>query len=143
MIGHRRRQRGIRGDLDAALHANYVVIGANCVGTMNRMTYLGELEQLVLLATLRLGPDARAAGVRQELAGQGGRRVARGAVYITLDRLVKKGYLRSRLGDPSAERGGRPQRFFAITDKGKDALRVSRDALVRLWSGYESALERP
>ncbi len=109
---------------------------------MNRMTYLGELEQLVLLATLRLGPDARAAGVRQELAEQGGRRVARGAVYITLDRLVKKGYLRSRLGDPSPERGGRPQRFFAITDKGKAALRVSRDALVRLWSGYESAVER-
>ena len=109
---------------------------------MNRMTYLGELEQLVLLATLRLGTDARAAAVRQELAEQGGRQVARGAVYITLDRLVKKGYLGSRLGEPSPERGGRPQRFFGITDKGKDALRASRDALVRLWSGYESALER-
>ena len=109
---------------------------------MNRMTYLGELEQLVLLAALRLGPDARAAGVRQELAEHGGRRVARGAVYITLDRLVKKGYLRSRLGEPSPERGGRPQRYFAMTEKGKNALRVSRDALAGLWSGYESAVER-
>ncbi len=110
---------------------------------MNRMTYLGELEQLVLLSALRLGPNARAAGVRQELAEQGGRRVARGAVYITLDRLVKKGYLSSSLADPTVERGGRPQRFFTMTTKGKDALRVSRDALVRLWSGYESALEKP
>ncbi len=109
---------------------------------MNRMTYLGELEQLVLLAALRLGPNARAAGVRDELAEQGGRRVARGAVYITLDRLVRKGYLISSLADPTIERGGRPQRFFAITEKGKDALRVSRDVLVRLWSGYESTLER-
>ena len=109
---------------------------------MNRLTYLGELEQLVLLSALRLGPNARATGVREELAAQGGRRVARGAVYITLDRLVKKGYLSSSLADPTVERGGRPQRFFTMTTKGKDALRVSRDALVRLWSGYESALEK-
>ena len=53
---------------------------------MNRSTYLGELEQMVLLTVLRLGPDARTSGVRSELATRAGRKVARGAVYITLDR---------------------------------------------------------
>ena len=108
---------------------------------MNRKTYLGELEQMVLLTVLRLGPGAYAVGVREELAALTGRRVAEGAVYITLDRLVKKQYLSSRLGDPTPERGGRRKRFFALTHKGKAALRTSREALIKLWGGYESALE--
>ncbi len=108
---------------------------------MNRTTYLGELEQRVLFVVLRLGSEAGAPAVRDELASRAGRAVARGAVYITLDRLVKKGYLQSRLDHPTPERGGRPNRFFNITDDGRAALRTTREALVKLWSGYESALE--
>lgn len=108
---------------------------------MTRSSYLGELEQMVLLTTLRLAPDAFASGIRAELEDLTGRRVARGAVYITLDRLVKKGFLDSRLEDPTPARGGQPRRFFAITDQGRAALRTSREALVKLWSGYESELQ--
>jgi PadR family transcriptional regulator PadR len=109
---------------------------------MTRATHLGELEQMVLLAVLRLGAeDAYASGVRHELAAETGRTVARGAVYITLDRLVKKGYLTSRLARPTRERGGRPNRFFEVTREGRAALRASRDALVKLWSGVEATLE--
>ena len=109
---------------------------------MNRTTYLGELEQMVLLTVLRIGSDAYTSGVRKELAALTGRAVARGAVYITLDRLVKKGYLSSRLDRPTPERGGHPNRFFAVTPEGRAALRASRDALVKLWSGHETLLEQ-
>ena len=108
---------------------------------MNRTTYLGELEQMVLLTVLRLGPEAYALRVREELAAQTGRRVARGAVYITLDRLVKKQYLKSRMGEPTSERGGRRKRFFTVAQQGRAALRTSRAALIKLWRGHESALE--
>ena len=79
--------------------------------------------------------------IRNELETQTGRSVARGAVYITLDRLVQKKYLRSWLGDSTAERGGRAKRYFALTKTGKIALRASRDALINLSRGYESAIE--
>ncbi len=108
---------------------------------MNRATYLGELEQMILLAVLRLGSEAGAPAVRDELASRAGRTVARGAVYITLDRLVKKGYLQSRVARPTPERGGRPNRFFNVTDEGRAALRTTREALVKLWAGCELALE--
>lgn len=108
---------------------------------MNRSTYLGELEQMVLLAVLRIGPGATAGAVREELAAHTGRRVARGAVYITLDRLVKKEYLDSALVEAPAERNQRPNRVFALRDEGRAALRVAREALVNLWSGFETALD--
>ena len=108
----------------------------------NKVTFVGELEQMLLLAILRLGEDAHGMAVRNELESQTGRKVARGAAYITLDRLVRKGYLTTRLGDPTPERGGRAKRYFALTAAGKAALRTSRDALVNLWSGYETALEK-
>ena len=108
---------------------------------MNRMSYLGELEQMVLLAVLRIGPESTAGAVREELAAQTGRHVARGAVYITLDRLVNKGYLDSHLVSAAPERRGRPARLFDLREEGRAALRTSRDALVNLWSGVESALD--
>src|SRR4051812_28074532 len=69
--------------------------------------YLGELEQIVLLAVLRLGDQAYAVPVLEQIERQTGRQVARGALYTALDRLEAKGCLRSRLGEPLAERGGR------------------------------------
>lgn len=101
---------------------------------------LGELEQLVLLALLQVGEEAYGEPVRELLAREAGRRVARGALYTVLDRLEQKGLVRSRLGEALAERGGRPRRYFAVTAAGMDRLRETRWALVRLWSGLDSLL---
>jgi len=108
---------------------------------MNKITYLGELEQMILWSVLRLEGGAYGLAVRDELEARAGRAVARGAVYTTLDRLVKKGYLASRLADADRSRGGRPRRYFKVTDPGREALREARDAFVNLWTGLESAVE--
>ena len=110
---------------------------------MNKVTYVGELEQMVLLAVLRLGDEAYGMSVRREIGEHAGRRVARGAVYVTLDRLVKKGYLASHLADSTPERGGRAKRYFGLTDDGLSALRAAREALLGLWEGQESVLQKP
>jgi PadR family transcriptional regulator PadR len=92
---------------------------------------------MILLAVLQAGQDDEAYGVRvhTELEARTGRRVARGAVYMTLDRLEKKGLLSSYLTEPTAERGGRARRCYAVTRPAMAALRASRRALVRLWEG--------
>src|SRR6478609_4319744 len=87
--------------------------------------YLGELEQIVLLAVLRLGDEAYATPILSEIEAQAGRRVARGALYTALDRLESKGCLRSRVGDPLPERGGRARRYFTVTPVAVRALRAS------------------
>jgi PadR family transcriptional regulator PadR len=104
-------------------------------------TYLGEFEQIVLLAILRLGDGAYAIPVRQEIETRTGRNVARGALYTALERLEVKGCLRSRLSEPLPERGGRSRRYYLVTASGLRALRASRDALLALWQGVESQLE--
>lgn len=101
---------------------------------------LGEFEQVVLLAILRLGDDAYAVSIRDEIIRRTGRDVSRGSVYITLDRLETKGYLRSWLADPTPERGGRAKRYYALRPRALEALRESRRALVALWRGLESKL---
>jgi DNA-binding PadR family transcriptional regulator len=102
--------------------------------------YLGELEQIVLLAVLRLGDEAYTVPILEQIEAQTGRKVARGALYTALDRLETKGCLRSRVGDPLPERGGRARRFFTVTPAAVRALKSSRLALMRLWSGLESIL---
>jgi DNA-binding PadR family transcriptional regulator len=96
---------------------------------------LGELEQLVLLAVLRIEGEAYAASVREELSRRTSRDVARGAVHVTLDRLERKGFLRSSLGEPAEARGGRPRRVFTITASGTRALQEALDALQAMTSG--------
>jgi PadR family transcriptional regulator, regulatory protein PadR len=105
--------------------------------------YLGEFEQVVLLAILRLKDDAYAIPVREEIEARTGRTVARGALYTALERLEAKRCLRSRMSEPLPERGGRSRRYFAVTSAGLSAVRASRRALLQLWSGLESQLERP
>ena len=73
---------------------------------------VGELEQLVLLAVLRLRDNAYTVAIREEIAGRAGRRLSRGAVYATLERLERKGLLSSHFGEPSPERGGKAKKFF-------------------------------
>ena len=108
---------------------------------MNKQTYLGEFEHLVLLAILGLGDAAHSRTIRQELEARAGRSVSRSAAYITLERLVKKGYLVPRMGEPTAERGGRAKRFFTPTPAGMAALSDSGRALMRMWEGHEALLE--
>ena len=104
---------------------------------------LGEFEQVVLLAVLRLGDKAAyAVAVRNEIEARTGRSVSRGSVYITLDRLEIKGYLRSWLGEPTPERGGRAKRFYTATPRAVEALRESRHALLALWRGLDGVLGR-
>jgi DNA-binding PadR family transcriptional regulator len=104
---------------------------------MPRLGPPGDFEQLVLLAVLRLGDDAYAVPVRREIATRTGRAPARGAVYVTLDRLEEKGYLESRLGDPVPERGGRPRRYYRVRPAGVRALEHSWAMLRRMWDGLE------
>jgi DNA-binding PadR family transcriptional regulator len=90
---------------------------------------------LVLLALIRLGDEAYGMSVRRELEARAGRDVSIGAVYATLDRLESKGLVRSRIGDPSADRGGRAKRCFIITGAGARALERSQQALRQMLDG--------
>ena len=101
---------------------------------------LGEFEQVVLLAILRLGDDAYAVAVQNEIQRCTGRELSRGSIYITLDRLESKGYLKSRLADPTPERGGRAKRFYTLRPRAVQALRENRRALIAMWRGLESIL---
>ena len=94
----------------------------------------------MLLAILRLEDEAYAVAVREEILRCTGRDVSRGSVYITLDRLETKGYLRSWLADPTPERGGRAKRYYALRPRAVQALKESRRALVALWKGLETKL---
>jgi DNA-binding PadR family transcriptional regulator len=102
---------------------------------------LGEFEQLVLLAVIRLDPSGYAVTIRREIEERTGRPVSRGAVYMTLERLEEKGLLTSHLTDPTPERGGRSKRVYAVTATALVALRDSRRALMRMWDDIEAALE--
>lgn len=96
---------------------------------------LGEFEILVLAALLRLGEQAYGVAVRRELEEQAGRTVSIGAVYATLERLEGKALVRSRLGEASAERGGRAKRYFQIEPEGERRLKVSLETLRRMTDG--------
>jgi PadR family transcriptional regulator PadR len=102
-----------------------------------RREHPGELEQIVLLAVLRLGEDAYGVPIRLEIERRTGRSLTVGALYRTLDRLEEKGYVTSRFGDPTPERGGRSKRYFRLRPVGLRALRASRDALAAMWEGLE------
>ena len=103
--------------------------------------YVREFEYAVLLAVLHLGEDAYAVPVREFIESRTGRPVARGALYTALERLEAKACLRSRMGDPTPERGGRARRYFALTPLGLRTLRATHTALTRLSEGLEAVLE--
>lgn len=100
---------------------------------MGRAGYLGEFEQIVLLAVARLDADAYGMRIRQEIEERSGRAVSIGAVYATLDRLEAKGYVRT-IDDTS---GGRAKRFFTVPRAGIDALETARDLQSRMWAGLK------
>lgn len=96
---------------------------------------LGEFEQVVLLAVLRLGEDAYGVTIRREIQQRTGRDPSPGALYTTLDRLEEKGLLRSRLGDPTPQRGGRAKRFFKLTARGVQSVARVQRAYQKLLDG--------
>ena len=104
---------------------------------------LGEFEEIVLLAALRLEDHAYAIPIREEIRRRARRRVARGALYTALERLEEKGLLSSCMSDPLPERGGRSRRYFKLTARGLAALRASRRARLDLWQGLEAILGKP
>lgn len=104
---------------------------------MSREGYLGEFEQMLLLAALRLGDGAYGVALMKELENTVGRRVSRGSVYVTLDRLEEKGWVSSSLSPPRPGRGGRPRRIVKVTPEGAAQLQRSKDALQALWEGVE------
>ena len=104
---------------------------------------LGEFEQLVLLAILRTERDAYGIPVRDEIARRTGREPTIGAVYKTLARLEEKGLVRSRVGDPTPQRGGRARRCFDLTSSGRAELRHALSSLRRMASGLDLGLEAP
>src|SRR6202035_5022544 len=104
---------------------------------MSSREYLGEFEHIVVLALLRLADRAYGVTVRQEIEERTGRDVSIGAVYATLDRLQSKGYVRSRLAEPTPERGGRSKRFFRVTGAGVAAVNYTYGAVQRLIEGLD------
>jgi DNA-binding PadR family transcriptional regulator len=93
---------------------------------------LGRFEELVLLALVRLRENAYGVTIRREIAERTGRDVSFGAVYTTLERLQTKGYVSSRIGEPTPERGGRAKRYFRIEAPGIRALNETRETVVRM-----------
>jgi len=99
--------------------------------------FLGEFEHIVVLALLRLADQAYGVTVRREIEVRTDRDVSIGAIYATLDRLEAKGYVKSHLGDPTPERGGRSKRFFRVTGKGMTAVNRAQRALLSMTEGLD------
>ena len=104
-------------------------------------TALGDFEQLVLLGVIRLGDGAYGAAIRQEIHARSGRDVSINAVYTTLDRLERKGFLESWVGDPTPQGGGRRRKFYALRPAGIAALRQAYRAFIAMADGLQHRLE--
>jgi DNA-binding PadR family transcriptional regulator len=102
---------------------------------MSRPQYLGEFELLVMLTIIRLGEDAYGVPISREIEQQSGRSVAFGTVYATLERLQKKSFVRSNLGEATPERGGRAKRYLRVTSTGLRTVRETKQSIIRLWRG--------
>jgi PadR family transcriptional regulator PadR len=104
---------------------------------MPKGSQLGDLEELVLLAVLRLGRDAHGGRIRQELKALADRAVSVSTIYVTLIRLEEKGYALSWKGEASPSRGGKAKRHYSVSPAGLEVLRKVRNARRRMWQGVE------
>lgn len=107
-------------------------------GTGRTDRALGQLEQLVLLAILRLGEEAYGVPVVEEIQDRTGRKVSRTAVYVALTRLEKRGLVSSRMGDPTPERGGKARRYFSVEPEAVERVKATKEAFVSMWEGIEA-----
>jgi DNA-binding PadR family transcriptional regulator len=105
-------------------------------------TYLGEFEQLLLLAVLQLDEDAYGGRIRTVIATRTGRLVSPGAMYTALDRLERRGLVTSWLGEPTPQRGGKRKRYYRLEPAGAALLRRSHDALSRMSRGLKPKWSR-
>jgi len=104
---------------------------------------LGPVELMALLAVMRLDADAYGVTIAREISDATGKDVLLGSVYVTLERLEKKGLLTSGLGEPTAERGGRAKRYFQVTAKGLREARHTQRAFARLTKGLPQLKGEP
>jgi DNA-binding PadR family transcriptional regulator len=95
-------------------------------------TFLGEFEQLLLLALLATGDEAYGVEIRRTIEERAGRTVSPGAIYTALDRLEQRGLVSSRLGEPTAQRGGKRKRYYRLEAAGEALLRASQRTLARM-----------
>ncbi len=102
---------------------------------------LGEFELLVLLSTMSLADNAYPVSVARDIEARTGRKASRAAVLITLERLEDKELVRSRYGDPTPERGGRPKRFFQVKARGVQAVRDALERIETLTAGLGAVLK--
>jgi len=96
---------------------------------------IGEFEYLILTSASRLGEDAYGAAIRAEIESATGERCSIGALYTTLDRLEKKGMIKTRMGDPTPERGGRAKRMVRVTAAGVNAASAFYEAMTKVSRG--------
>lgn len=107
---------------------------------MTNQSYLGEFEHLVILAILRLSPDAFGGSIRAEIMDQAGRRVSFGALYSALRRMESKGLILGEERSPLPEDASRPRRYFVVTEVGLEAVRRAQDRLSSMSAGLESVI---
>lgn len=104
---------------------------------MSKGDHLGDLEELMLLAVLRLGDEAYGSTIRDELEKGAERSVSVSTVYVTLMRLEEKGYAESWKGESTSARGGKAKRHYAVTPEGAEAVRATRDVREQMWRGVD------
>lgn len=102
--------------------------------------YIGEFEELVLLTIASLGTDAYGVGVKQSIEERTSRSISIGALHSTITRLEEKGFVKSWLGEPTEERGGRRKRLFEVTHAGKAALHEMKNLRDALWRESKATL---
>jgi PadR family transcriptional regulator PadR len=101
---------------------------------------VGDFEQLILFALIRLGPDAYGVTIREEIESRTGRATSAGALYTALDRLEKRGFVASRLGEPTAQRGGKRKRLYTVQPAGERALARVYESIRLMASGVATRL---
>jgi len=103
-------------------------------------TTLGDFEQLILFSLVRLGDDAYGVTIRREIETRASRTVSPGALYTALDRLEKRGFVSSRLGEPTPQRGGKRKRMYTLQPAGERALARAYESLRLMSSGVSARL---
>jgi DNA-binding PadR family transcriptional regulator len=101
---------------------------------MDRLNSISNFELMVMLALIRLGDEAYGVTISEEIEEHSGQDVAIGSVYAALERLANRGFVVSRVGESTPERGGRAKRYFNVTGKGLKVVRDTQRTLLRLWS---------
>lgn len=107
---------------------------------MSERQFLGEFEELVLLAIMKIGKEAYGVPISEAIEEATGKRVSTGALYTTLQRLEEKGFISSEIGEKTLERGGRAKKYFKVESAGKQALRSSHEGKINMIQGLDWGL---